>query len=240
MTADDESLKEGAGAQNAMARELGATDFRSETIEEICQLATVPWFPVSKRAADKDKESKTSNELTGYEVSLVGTAKALANAHTKTTMTRCCGCSSWGQPRNWSFGSSSKESKLLQRASKHSIFWFLPRSPFSGLGGLLKDFEKLLGIAALFLKFRKLKGNLDVPVNACAFKLLTFMVLAKRGLISNPRFAGWSEACSGLNPLSEHTWKEEWWKLGKDIAKDMFPDLDKVLFGGKADPKNKR
>jgi hypothetical protein len=42
-----------------------------------------------------------------------------------------------------------------------------------------------------------------------------------------------------LNPLSEHTWKEEWWKLGKDIAKDMFPDLDKVLFGGKADPKNK-
>jgi hypothetical protein len=239
MTTDDESLKEGAGAQNAMARELGAADFRSETIEEICQLATVPWFPVSKRAADKDKGSKTSNELTGYEVSLVGTAKALArrvheNDHDALLRLFIMGAAA--QLELWQL---SKESKLLQRASKHSIFWFLPRSPFSGLGGLLKDFEKLLGIAALFLKFRKLKGNLDVPVNACAFKLLTFMVLAKRGLISNPRFAGWSEACSGLNPLSEHTWKEEWWKLGKDIAKDMFPDLDKVLFGGKADPQNK-
>ncbi len=217
----------------------GPTSFSVDTLEEIRQLGAVDWFPVRERNRTKDAAPENSaGQSAGRDVSMVATAKslgALALRGDQDALLRLVIMASAAQLELWKL---QKELPVLGRASEHSIGWFSFRSPLPRLGGLLREIDQLARVAVVVLKFRRLKGNLNVPANACAYKLVSYMVLAKRGLISNPRFAGWSQACQQLDPLSEQT-AGEWWELGTEIAKDMFPDLDILLFGDKADAKDK-
>jgi hypothetical protein len=221
------------------AQDFGSFDFRSETIEEISQLASVAWFPLTPRAEAEQGKLDVPGKVAGSEVSLVATARELgirARAGDHDALLRLFVMMAGAQLELWKL---SKESKLLRRAAEHSAVWFLPRSPFRGLAMIFKEFEAFVNVAGFLLRVRRMHASLDVPVNACAFKLITYMVLAKRRLITNPRYTGWVEECEQLPKLSQRSWTESWWPLGIKIAKDMFPDLDQMLFGQNADPKDK-
>lgn len=238
MPEDDKTKSGNAGTQNPTAKELGASHFRTESIEEICQLATVAWFPGAKSAKDTEKHGG-SVEVTGYEVSFVDTAKALgsrARENDHDALLRLVIMAMAAQLELWQL---AKNSPLLQRASQHSVFWFLPSTQIGGLGRIFKDAQNLFNVASFLLKFRKIRGNLDIPINACAFKLLAYMVLAKRGFIKDPHSVLLGDPCAKLPQLSETTWNTTWWATGKNIAKDMFPDLDVLLFGPQANPQDK-
>lgn len=240
MSAKDEGSNQVGDIQKDAPQKLGASDFTVDTIEEICQLADVPWFPLGRQAEAKQAKAATTSRVSGYEISLVQTARALAvraRGNDHDALLRLFLMAAGAQLELWQL---AKESRVLQRASEHSLLWFVPRSPLIGLRGILKDFAGLFHVGSLLLRFRKLKGNLDLPVNACAFKLVTYMVLAKRGFITNPHYAeAWTKECANLPQLSESTWQQHWWPVGREIAASMFPQLDTTLFGKQADSQNK-
>lgn len=221
------------------AKQMGAADFSEQTLNEIGELAAFDWFPLTDRKSVVKNGGTQDRRLSGYEVSLVGTARALAERardDDHDALLRLFLMMAAAQLELWKL---SRESKVLQTAAQHSALWFLPHSPFRGLRAIVGELEGIFQVAATIIRFRKIRGNLDIPANACAFKLLTYMVLAKRGLIQDPRHTGWAEACKALPKLSKSTWKKDWWPLGIKIGKDMFPNLDKWLFLDKADPDNK-
>ena len=124
---------------------------------------------------------------------------------------------------------STAKPDLLRGAAEHSIAWVLPWSPFSGVRGWVSKLADTMGISKAISLYSKAKGNLGLPANAIAFKLLSFMVFVRQGIVRE-KYLKWESDCLKLDSLSELS-LPDWWATGKKILPDMFPDLSMLIYG---------
>lgn len=164
-------LKRNKGANAPL--KTSSQDFRPETIDEITRIISVEWFPPVDVAPHK--KPKPASLVTGYEGSLVDAVNALATkarANDRDALLRLFVITSASQLQMWKLAKERPD--LVKQAAANALYWPIPFSSVPMLNNLFSQLGNMLNIGRLILNLTKAKGNLQVPANACAFKLLSY------------------------------------------------------------------
>lgn len=126
-----------------------------------------------------------------------------------------------------------KRPHFAQMAFARSLCFPAIESPVGSITSAVRLITRAVKAGRLLFELSSAKVNLGRTVNICAFQLFAFMVLARRGFVTINSAQRWVADCSALPRLSCDS-VAEWWRVGKCITKEMFPDLDALLFGANA------
>jgi hypothetical protein len=212
-------------------------DWKDETLRDLIRFVNIPWF-ASKDQGAKLTRSDTFADQAGPDVSLVDTARALADrarANDPDAALRLFIMAAVSQVEVWKL--MREGNPAFKALAQHSAYLPVPFSPIARIDSLFSKVLLMLKVGKMLLNV-KAKGNLENQANASALRLLGFMMVAKRGFVDDPEYQKWIPVCETLPPLSPSTWRE-WWVVGKDICPEMFPELQFMFYGEEADKPKK-
>lgn len=226
-------MKSGPNSKTSSGHTAG--EFRPETLEEVAFITQFDWFPSDQtHRSASDPKMIALKVPTGYEVSLVRCARSLsmqARTGDEDALLRLFVMAAAAQLELWLL--MRDKPHLLEAAAQHSAAWPMFSSPFTGIASIYERSMGLFKVGRLILQSTKSQGKCAATSSICAFQLLTFMVVARRGLAPDKRYEEWTSKCMVLQPLSDKTWTD-WWLLAREIANKMYPDLHKRMYGKEA------
>ena len=208
---------------------IGGSDGESTNLLETMRahLKGVDWdgFGVTDEATPQPQTSISSAAL----VRQIRTLGSSARAGDRTAMLNLFAVTSSAYTEMDSVPRAQPE--LFRSAFQKSIFWPTATSAVPCIAFLLEADAKARGAGQAVKESVRSKVNLRNPVTTCAFHLLSFMALARLGLVLDARFIHWTIACGQLPPLSDEAFSQ-WWKVASvAIIPEMFPKLRQMVFG---------